>query len=374
MSNYSKSQAHNERYEELCQQGFDLIQSRSSKEALSYLEQALKIKSDDYKAFRYQGLALCKVGRFEKALSSYDKALEIKPDCYEVWSDRGYTLYVLGRCEEAFVSYYKALEVKPDYFEAQEKQELFLKEYQQAGKNIKYPLLPLELELDPCEARFQNDAQGELEQYDVEISNFYSKTERNSDWSKLRRLWFRRSDALLKLERYEDAASSYETSLGILQGKEIDLCAFRGVIPRALYNQGVALYNLQQLESAIAKFDEALNKGLDYPLPFYGRALSLEKLDHLEEAMSSLERALEISPCYSASWYIKGNLLKKLGCLQEANSCFGKALDISRTFGNQKIEKLAIEHLETPQNSSSSVAFSLKNSITTCLEQTEGSI
>ena len=140
MSNYSKSQARNERYEELCQRGFDLIQSRSSKEALSYLEQALKIKSDDYKAFRYQGLALCKVGRFEKALSSYDKALEIKPDCYEVWSDRGYTLYVLGRCEEAFVSYYKALEVKPDYFEAQEKQELFLKEYQQAGKNIKYPL------------------------------------------------------------------------------------------------------------------------------------------------------------------------------------------------------------------------------------------
>ncbi|HEY9645924.1 MAG TPA: tetratricopeptide repeat protein [Chroococcidiopsis sp.] len=346
MYNSADQQSGNERYEELCEQGFALIQSKSSREALASLDAALQLRADDHKAYHYQGLALHKLGMYEEAVASYNKALEIKPERHEIWSDRGFTLYVLGRCEEAFFSYYKALKIEPDYIEAQEKRKLFLEEYQRAQKSFKYPLAPAELALDSYFPLVQNDVQRELEQCRKKIASYSSQTEQDSkaetydSQREPRMSWFRQSELLLKLERYEEAASSYETSFGTLQDQEIDRCSFRGVIPVALYNQGVALYNLQRVKSALAKFDEALQQRQSYLLPLYGRALSLEKLNQLEESIASLDRALEINLCYAAAWYKKGALLEKLGHLQEVTHCYQTALDISRAFGNQQIEQL----------------------------------
>ncbi|MEH2167780.1 MAG: tetratricopeptide repeat protein [Nostoc sp.] len=78
-------------------------------------DQALKINSDDYYAWKSRGITLEKLGRYEEAIASYDQALKIKPDDYEVWNDRGNALSNLGRNEEAIASFDKALAIQPDF-------------------------------------------------------------------------------------------------------------------------------------------------------------------------------------------------------------------------------------------------------------------
>lgn len=342
MLEHSKRQTPERHYEELCQKGMNLIESRSSREALTYLKEALNLKINSPMAHHYQGLALHRLGCYGEALSSYDQALEIDSTCHEVWSDRGYTLHIWGRHEEALVSYYKALEIKPDSLDVLKRRKILLAEYQKT----RYPLASLELKLDHCCAHVDPDAQRQLDQCSAEIAFLTGDPEGDAflvDTTLLRQC-FIRSDALLKLGRYEDAVSSYKTSLDMVKAYRVG-CEFRGIIPKALYNCGVALYKLQELENAIARFNEALNKHTTYPLAFYGRALSLEKLGRIEEAITNLEKSLEISPCYSAAWYMKGSFLEQMGRFQEANRCFEKALDSSRAFENQEIERLVIDHL-----------------------------
>ena len=58
------------------------------KEALQYLDQALKIKPED-EAWYNRGGALIALGRYEEAIASFDQALKIKPNKDEAWNNRG---------------------------------------------------------------------------------------------------------------------------------------------------------------------------------------------------------------------------------------------------------------------------------------------
>jgi tetratricopeptide (TPR) repeat protein len=346
--------AENEDYRELCQQGLVLIQSKSSKAALSYLEKALKIQPNCHEAWYYQGLALHTLGCYEKAITSYNKALQIQPNYSEAWCERAYTLSILGDYEEAIVSYYKALEIDPNSQETEQKRATTLQDFNLSKDGFKCPEAPLELQIECCYVfgYIQDDNHSEFRHCEAEIASYDSEIDRDIGQYKLRNLWFRRSDVLMRLGYYEQAISSYDTALGILEGQGLDYCRFRGVIPKALYNQSVALHHLRHNKEAIKKYDEAIKKDRRYPLPLYGRGLSLVNLGQIEAAIASFDKALEIKPCYTAVWYTKGTLLEKLECFLEAITCYQKALDISRAFSNQEIEMLALERMRTLQDNS----------------------
>lgn len=352
-------QAENEDYRDLCQQGLVLMQSKCSKEALSYFEKALKIQPNCHEAWYYQGLALHKRGCYEKAIASYNKAVQIKPDYYEAWCDQAYTLSMLEHYEElavSYVSYYNTLKIEPNCQEAQQKRATIMKDFKLNKDSFEYPEAPLELQIK-CYyfGEIQDDNQNELKQcdaaiagYDLEIDKDIWEEKLRFFWGdELRCLWFRRSNVLMRLGYYDRAIDSYDTALGILEGKRLDYCRFRGVIPEALYNQGVALHHLRHYKEAITKYNEAIEKSWRslHPLPLYGRGLSLVNLGQIEAAIASFDLALEIKPCYTAVWYAKGTSLEKLERFQEAITCYQKALDISRAFNNQKIELLAIDRM-----------------------------
>ena len=82
--------------------------------AISFYDQALKIKPELHEAWKNRGYALVNLGRIEEAISSYDQALKIKPDKYEPWNNRGVALWDLGQIEEAISSYDQTLKIKPD--------------------------------------------------------------------------------------------------------------------------------------------------------------------------------------------------------------------------------------------------------------------
>ncbi|WP_144238480.1 tetratricopeptide repeat protein, partial [[Scytonema hofmanni] UTEX B 1581] len=86
--------------------------------AIASYNQAVKIKSDDPKAWYMLGIALGNLGQFEEAVASYDEAVNIKSDDHQAWYNRGVALGNLGRFEEAVASFDEAVKIKSDLHEA----------------------------------------------------------------------------------------------------------------------------------------------------------------------------------------------------------------------------------------------------------------
>ncbi|MBF2028226.1 MAG: tetratricopeptide repeat protein [Oscillatoriales cyanobacterium C42_A2020_001] len=83
-------------------------------EALTALNQAIKLNPDLHAAWYERGNVLFALKRPTEALESYDRTILLKPDLYGVWRDRGVLLAVLGKYDAAFGSFDKATELKPD--------------------------------------------------------------------------------------------------------------------------------------------------------------------------------------------------------------------------------------------------------------------
>ncbi|MEH2113283.1 MAG: CHAT domain-containing tetratricopeptide repeat protein [Nostoc sp.] len=104
-------------------QGYEKYQSGEFEAALSLLNRALALQTDDNElawiTWGLRGLVLSNLGQYEEELASYDNALKIKPDDDETWYNRGMVLNKLGRYEEEIVaSYDNALKIKPNFPQA----------------------------------------------------------------------------------------------------------------------------------------------------------------------------------------------------------------------------------------------------------------
>lgn len=70
-------------------------------DALTACEEALCIDSNYPLAWRGKGAALCSLNRYEEALSAYDQALHLDPNDALTWKNKGMVLRKLNRYEEA---------------------------------------------------------------------------------------------------------------------------------------------------------------------------------------------------------------------------------------------------------------------------------
>jgi tetratricopeptide (TPR) repeat protein len=217
-------------------------------EALTFYDQALKIKLDSYGAWNNRGTALLNLGRYEEAISSYDKALKIKPDNPEAWHNQGAVLSNLGRYEEAISFYDQALKIKPDDHET--------------WNNRGQALL-------------------NLGRYEEAIASYDNTLKFKPD---LHEAWYSRGVALLNLGRNEEAISSYDQALKIKPDKH-----------EAWNNRGGALEKLGRNEEAISSYDQALKIKPDKHEAWNNRGATLFNLGRNEEAIASYDRALTLT-------------------------------------------------------------------------------
>jgi tetratricopeptide (TPR) repeat protein len=111
-------------------------------------------------------------------------------------------------------------------------------------------------------------------------------------------------------------------------------------------NRGVALYNLGQLEEAIASYDKALQIKADYHNAWSNRGVVLENLGQIEEAIASYDKALQIKPDDHLAWYNRGVALEKLGKFEEAIALYDKALKIKPDYHDAWLNRgVALYHL-----------------------------
>jgi glycosyltransferase involved in cell wall biosynthesis len=85
--------------------------------------------------------------------------------------------------------------------------------------------------------------------------------------------------------------------------------------------QGNILYNIEQWEQALEKFQE-----VETPSGYFYAGNCLVKMEQKNEAVKSYLRCLQQNPMHAASW---NNLGVALGELKEASACFDKAIKIN---------------------------------------------
>lgn len=81
---------------------------------------------------------------------------------------------------------------------------------------------------------------------------------------------------------------------------------------RALYNLGIAHYNLGQMEYAKNSFEIALKIKPDYKYCLYNLGLIHEEMEKYEEALNYYEQALEIDPNFNYALVAQSQIRQKL--------------------------------------------------------------
>ena len=98
--------------------GIALTRQGRLPEAISHLEQALRINPDDAEAHTNLGVALVRQNKLTEAIGHYERALQINPDLTEAHYNLGLALMKQGRVTEAINHYEQALRINPNLAEA----------------------------------------------------------------------------------------------------------------------------------------------------------------------------------------------------------------------------------------------------------------
>ncbi|MER3435672.1 MAG: hypothetical protein C4288_20350, partial [Leptolyngbya sp. ERB_1_1] len=122
-------------------------------------------------------------------------------------------------------------------------------------------------------------------------------------------------NALCRLERYEEAITSYDKAVEIKPDKH-----------EAWNNRGVALSALGRKEEAITSYDKAVEIKPDYHKAWDNRGDVLVELERYEEALASYALAIEINPEYPFPWGSQGFALMQLRQLDAAHESYDQAI------------------------------------------------
>lgn len=117
-------------------------------------------------------------------------------------------------------------------------------------------------------------------------------------------------------------------------GVIILIAAVFAMMPNAdkYYNEGVAFYNQEKYDEAIASFDKALEidsnyaKSKEYLTHAWNhKGIALGEQGNYSNAITCFDKAIEIDPNYAEAWYRKGWAFFNLGARIEAQQYFDKA-------------------------------------------------
>ncbi|WP_415859056.1 tetratricopeptide repeat protein [Burkholderia pyrrocinia] len=277
-------------------------------DALAVAERALATDPNHAPSNAARGDALLALGQYDAALAAYDRALVREPAHAAAWRKRGETLRRLERPADALISIERALRIDPGdpaanierghALRALGHREQALHSYQLAmvvrGKTpeLVYACGVVMTELgrpadalaclDEGLAQLPNDEQL-LYASCVALDLLHARDELLKRCDRLLALnrgnvaaWVGRGNALLGLERYDEAAHAYREALA---RKPDDIDARR--------NSAAAFRALGRFDEALADYDAALALTGPHAELHYNRALALQQLGRYDEALAS---------------------------------------------------------------------------------------
>jgi tetratricopeptide (TPR) repeat protein len=100
-----------------------------------------------------------------------------------------------------------------------------------------------------------------------------------------------------------------------------------------LLGKGQALVNLQQTDTALACFDEAIALDPTNAEAFVRKGAVLEKLERLDEAIQCYDKAIALDTSMTMAYLGKGGVFNRLERYSEAVQCYEQALRAQQQAG-----------------------------------------
>lgn len=220
--------------------------------ALQHFARALELYPDSRHAHYFTALVLTRLNRVDEALPHVQKAIELEPDLYEDRNLCGVLLHAKGRHEDAAGQFAEALRLKPDSGAAHlglARSQVRLRKFDDAATHYQRAI---ELGFQADVARVElGDLLIQLRLYENAARIYQESLRLNPDQPMvLNRLGF----ALLKMNRAEEAAEALKAAL-----------AADPKIAPAHFNYADALVALQRYDEALREYEEARRLKADLP-------------------------------------------------------------------------------------------------------------
>ncbi|KKH97241.1 hypothetical protein EO95_10700 [Methanosarcina sp. 1.H.T.1A.1] len=168
------------------------------------------------------------------------------------------------------------------------------------------------------------DYQDALKEYEEAVKAFDNATTLNPNFALA---WNNKGNAYMKLKKYNKAIEAFEEAFKINSNYYL-----------ALHNKGDALYSLGKYDEAIRIYnqviyeDETQKKERESDPNIYkswnDKGLALYKLERYDEAVKAFDKALDINPTFADGYINKGLVFYKLEMLSGARTAFEEALKI----------------------------------------------
>jgi tetratricopeptide (TPR) repeat protein len=164
-------------------------------------------------------------------------------------------------------------------------------------------------------------------------------------------VWLERGLVLNHLERYDEALASLDKAIELnpnqsqvwyLRGsllnnlerykealasldKAVELDSDQAVV---WFRRGLVLDNLESYEKALVSYDKAIELDSDQAVVWFRRGLVLNDIKHYEEALKSLDKAIKLDPNQAIAWQWRGWTLDSLQRYEEALASYDKAIEL----------------------------------------------
>jgi tetratricopeptide (TPR) repeat protein len=142
-----------------------------------------------------------------------------------------------------------------------------------------------------------------------------------------------RGNALLALQRFDEALASYDRAL-----------ALRPAYADALCNRSAALHALRRYDEALVACDRTIASQPDYAEAHSNRGNTLRELRRYAEAVESCDRALALAPGFAEAHCNRGSALHALGRFDEALASFDRALALRPAYTDALCSRSASLH------------------------------
>jgi protein O-mannosyl-transferase len=231
-------------------------------EAIVHLQEATRLKPDDFGPHNNLAVVLSKKGFLDAAIYEYQEAIRLKRAYPEAHSNLGFTLATKGLWDEGIRELREALRLRPDFVEAHSNLGFAL-----AGKGLLDEAIEQyrqALRLKPDFAEAQNAlgaVLGRNGRLDEAIEHFEQVVKLQPDYVEAQ---FNLGSALARKGMLDAAIDHYQAALKLNPSLAV-----------IHYNLGTALGNKGLIEEAILHYQEALRLKPDYP----------EARNHLDAAL-----------------------------------------------------------------------------------------
>ncbi|MBF0434854.1 MAG: tetratricopeptide repeat protein [Magnetococcales bacterium] len=305
----------------LYEKAFALFNKGNVSESLRVIHAILEVMEPDVSLLDLQALCHMRLGHYELAISYWQQALKIKPDYAELHNNVGILLKNMKRYQEAETAYRKAISLKPEFSDASYNLGNLLKELRRYPEAEMAYRRVLEIHNDDAGIYINLGILLQEMKRDDEAETAYRQALRiKPDSAKANN----NLGVLLKsLKRYQEAAATYRSALKFLP-ENVEV----------LNNYGNLLREMKCYEEAKAVYQQALRRSPEYAEALNGFGNLLHELKRERDAEDYYRHAIAVRPAFVEAWDNLGNLLYRLKRYEEAEAAYREALRLNPQDGS----------------------------------------